>query len=233
MSRSSIKELRRGILEQTIGSHKLAWAAQEELERQGDLLRKSLAGGRRALRQTNATGQQIDRLIEEVQASPLRRALGRCCRCSCLSQCCADGDEAGGDNNEMSGVRGAPPRAAARHESREEDDEHEEDGLSTLAWSSRRLSETIAEAGRRDASGTSWRRTVAPSIEQLLEHRSFTVWRQQMDAGLNQIQHVAEEIGHMLDEQMKLADLLAIYLDYSVDRVLRANERLLVNRDKF
>lgn len=217
---STNKELRRSILEQALKSQLRAKAAQAELEQQGELLRKSLDTGKRVAQGTEAAGEQLNQLVNEANEGPLRRLLRLwqgCCRCCC----CCERREVGKREEGGPKADDRPAVAPNDHDEPEAAASEEVD----MEW----LKQAIAEGKNKRAA---WRRTLAPSLEELRRQQSASLWHQQIDASLNQVQQVAGEIGSMLGEQMRLANLLTIYLDHGVDQALKASEQLVANKDK-
>lgn len=67
----------------------------------------------------------------------------------------------------------------------------------------------------------SWKKTLTTNYDS-----SYDIWYRQVDASLTQLQMAAEEMEKSLDEQIKLAQILTIYLNYGVDQVIDINKNL-------
>lgn len=59
------------------------------------------------------------------------------------------------------------------------------------------------------------------------------VWHRQMDASLMQLQLAAEEMGQTLEQQVRMADLLTVYLNHGVEQALESNKRLEAEKRHF
>lgn len=92
-----------------------------------------------------------------------------------------------------------------------------------------RLEKLMTEKGSK-----CWKRTLAPSpLERVsLVDSDKEVWYRQMDISLNQLQRLAENMGDSLDEQVRLANLLTIYLNYGADQVINIKDKLNVAQKK-
>lgn len=77
------------------------------------------------------------------------------------------------------------------------------------------------ETGIRLRRRPSWKKTLAANYDS-----SYDIWYRQVDASLTQLQMAAEEMEKSLDEQIKLAQILTIYLNYGVDQVIDINKNL-------
>lgn len=65
----------------------------------------------------------------------------------------------------------------------------------------------------------SWKKTLAATSNN-------DIWYRQIDTSLSQLQLAAEEMSESLDEQLRLAQILTIYINYGVDKVLNLNKNI-------
>lgn len=104
----------------------------------------------------------------------------------------------------------------------------DKDGESDLtAINLDKLDKILASKGGK----ASWKQTLEPAPGQA----SFAagIWYRQVDASISQLQQVAEDMRESLDEQLKLAQRLTIYLNYGVSHTTDANNLLRDNKDLF
>lgn len=239
--------LRGNILDSTIKSQAALKSGQDELQRQGSLLHKSLRDGRKVSSQASSTRQHVESLIEETKLSNQER-LFRCC-CPCLyATCCRRSQKNSGGRKSGIGNQRGSSRSSLSHSSEEEDELH-----ACLD----RLRHLLDEANKRRPHEASWRRTLGPSLYDRKRQRGSSadspqrqspkgkdvasqrrleeaeLWHRQMDASLVQLQLAAEEMETTLEQQTRLANLLAIYLNHGAEQVLEANKRLVAERKRF
>jgi hypothetical protein len=243
-------DLRRSILDSALKSQQTLRSSQQELARQGDLLDRSLQGGRRISGQTESTRQRVDELVEETKVGKWTQLL-RCC-CPCLNSACCTCCRSSRADRRASQPDGGGARPTKDNESL---DEHQE-----LQATFDRLKGLLAEARKRPTSQhtvVSWRRTLGPSLyESSAESAKPTgaatkkssatnqhqyhydkeraeLWHRQMDASLAQLQLTAEEMETTFEQQTRLANLLAAYLNHGAEQVLEANKRLVDEQQRF
>lgn len=90
-----------------------------------------------------------------------------------------------------------------------EEDEEQDDSLKNF--------EIQPKVQRRKLS---WKKTLAATP-------SDNIWFRQIDSSLSQLQLAAEEMSESLDEQLRLAQILTLYINYGVDKVLDINKNIL------
>lgn len=229
------EELRRDILESAIIGQEQAKAARDELDKQGRRLRVSLGRTKQIAGQTGAAVKAVDRLISARKAGTLRTLLETCCcfggylcrRCCC---CCCVGSES---QQEADSSATKTSKQTTTSPVGSEDDDAEEDDAEDAA-TILRLDKLIAQSKQQTSKRTgsarpSWQETLEPLPEAAPAAAGAgpdSIWYHQVEACLAQLQQVAEEMGDSLDEQIRMAQILAIYLDFGADQALRANEKL-------
>lgn len=215
------EDLRRDILESAIIGQEQARSAQQELERQGHRLRVSLDQTKRVAAETETAGKIVDRLISERRAGPVR-TIFTCCFGCCFGSYCGKG---GGEDDGSQKVTGE-----AKHQTASPigtDDEDAEDA-ETIVHLDRLLK---AQSKKKANTKASWQETLVPLPEVVMSssNTGVDIWYRQVDACLSQLQQIAEDMGESLDEQIKLAQILAIYLDFGAEQAMRANEKLAID----
>lgn len=212
---NTTEQLRRNILESVYKGQKQARGAQDELERQGKQLRTSFVKAELVANQTGTTANAVDDLISEAKASKFRKFL-RCCMDTCCcsrssSSCCCKRRKRHEDETRR--LYGAMSPTI-------DDIKDDLDDNQTLII----LDSLKSNVGGRATN--KWKKTLAPQPGATLQSGTAGIWYRQVDASLTQLQHIAEDMGQSLDEQIRLAQMLTIYLNYGVDQVIGANERL-------
>lgn len=202
------RRLQGNILESVIRGQERQELAQLELDRQGLKLRQSVDQAQLVAGRTDAVAQAVDNLASEARVSSL------------LSCCCRRRRQVRpAHKSESSRLR----RLAEKSPSEESDNE------SIVLLPS---SVDLKKLQRKDQVA-SWRRTLAPPPgSRSLAHGS-DIWLRQVDASLVKLQHDAEDMGESLDEQIKLAQMLTIYLNYGADQLLGTNEKLAAEKSLF
>lgn len=76
-----------------------------------------------------------------------------------------------------------------------------------------------------------WKQTLEPPPGS--RSSASGIWYRQVDASLMQLQQVAEDMSESLDDQLKLAQRLTIYLNYGIEQATNANNLLTANKDLF
>lgn len=207
--------IRRNILETALEGQAKTRATQEELIRQGEQLKVTLADAEQIANKTARADQNVDRLIAETKLTPTRRVL-RCC-CPCFVSAEAEPKE---DNLKLD------PSAKLDFQSVQED----QDTGSVLQMDN--LDKILSE-GVRGSKRPSWMRTLGPlDQEASIAHSADGNWHRQVEASLNQLYQAGQHMGKSLEEQIRLAQMLAIYLDYGTDQVMGANEKLVEAQKK-
>jgi len=209
------EKLRREILEATASGHEKAKFAQEELDNQGKGLRESLGQAESVARQTIKTAKAIKGLVREAKLSRTRKAL-RCCCPSCCVPATKDENDLAVDQTNL----------AFNPLSLSEADESDVEKDTLL-----RLESLKQESVASKRATASWKRTLVPPPSVIND--GSDIWYKQMDVSLSQLQRMAEDMSRSLDEQLKLAQLLTIYLNYGVDQVMGANKFLIKEKDSF
>lgn len=228
--RPQVEDLRRDILESAIIGREQARSAQNELDSQGRRLIVSLARTRRIAAQTEAAGEVVDRLISERKAGPARTILD-CCFGACLRCCC------GTKQNETIDRKG---RAVNRPSSPVGSEDDDAEDAETIVRLDRLIAQSKQNAKQdKTTKLAGWKQTLEPlpaapgptttSMGPGSSHTGVDIWYRQVDACLSQLQQIAEDMGDSLDEQIKLAQILAIYLDFGADQAMRANEKLAID----
>lgn len=192
------QQLRRDILEIVAKGGERARVSQGELSRQGERLRKSLKDAQAISGQTTEANQRVDELIDVAKQGRFRRL------CCCCSSCCKQ-------NNRQSSSKLLPPKS--------QDTSHQVDETSS-GVELRKLNKVLAQKEGKE----SWRRTLEP--EPGAGFKGTDIWYRQVEAGLSQLQQMAEEMGESLEEQVRLAKMLTIYLNHGVEQMMSANLKL-------
>lgn len=207
-NRAAPNDLRREILEAAISGQERSKLTQQELDRQGEKLRKSVKDARLVAGQTRKASEAVNRFAEEANTSKFKQTL-LCCAdfCCWWSPLC---------NRREDRQRHELPIELSPIGTEVSDVEPD----TQLNW------ERLREAIGRSESGakSSWKRTLAAPLGRA--HEGHQIWYQQVDASLVQLRQVAEEMSKSIDEQIKLAQMLTIYLNYGVDQVIGANQTL-------
>lgn len=212
--------LRRSILETTLKGNVEVQTNQQKLEQQGGLLRKSLRSARDISTGTVGTSQRVESLIEEIRLSKTQRLL-RCC-CPCLASCgfCGPKRKVSAEPN-----RDRQPSREDDNLRNADDEEEEHNEISDMQVRLERLKKLL-----RDDS--SWKKTIGsalyePNPRERRKRDNVDLWHRQMDVGLAQLHQLAEDMQETLDEQTRLANMLAIYLSHGTDQVIATNKRLI------
>lgn len=208
------QDLKRDILESAAHSQEWARSTQEDLEQQGVKLKTSVKDAQLILKQAKKTDKAVDRLIWQAKASKTRRLLDCCC------WCCFRRDETSGKQGEGAG--------SIAVDSTDLDDTNSD---AEILVNLDRLKKFQVEERAKSNEKPSWKRTLKPPLSAM--NSGQDIWYRQLDASLNQLQQVAEEVNQSLDEQIKLAQMLTIYLNYGVDQVLATNEKLSADKALF
>lgn len=220
--------LKRSILKSASTGQTLTKSAQAELDRQGKQLLQSLGDARAIARQTDDTKRSVKRLIDEHNVGKKSIAV-QCCRfiCGCcVNRCCPDRQADYSDQDQILARSKSPLRVNSV------DGDESDNGVSID-----RLRDLLEARGKRsskqqprdDLDSTNWKKTIATPIGAILKmdnQINSEIWYRQVDVSLTQLQQMNQEIGHSLDEQIRLARMLAVYLDYGVDQVMGINETL-------
>lgn len=193
-------QLRRNILETVIRGQEQTQLTQAELDVQGKKLKASVKDAEVIANQTIKTGKAVDNLLFETSKSTtLTQRILRCCRSWCCCCCCCCRCCCSRDRDTAVTL---PPITV-------EEDEEQDDSLKNF--------EIQTKMQRRKSS---WKKTLAATP-------SDNIWFRQIDTSLSQLQLAAEEMSESLDEQLRLAQILTIYINYGVDKVLDVNKNLL------
>lgn len=216
--------LKRDILEATIETYDQAQEAQKELENQGAKLRKSFGETKNIAGKTLQLDRGVDLLIKETQKSCLRRLLQRCCSCCCRPETIPTDNQLELDAKvkmDLEKQLRYPKTPSSQPETRVDDDIDDYHSYVRLD----RLERLMSSKGSKN-----WKRTLAPSpLEKIKPAKGGEgIWYRQMDISLTQLQRLAEDIGDSLDEQIRLANLLTIYLNYGADKVININDKLSI-----
>lgn len=227
-----MSDLRRDILETAIKGQEQATNAQIELEFQGEKLKRSLGNAGLIAERAKTTGQAVDELISVRKASWTRKILlccrdTWCCCCCCCYSCSRCNKHRDGNSDKEGGV--------ARENATDFNQlNHLREGDSDTDTVVQLDSLKGALGNAREATGGEipcWRKTLAPPPG--ASFNGNELWYRQIDASLTHLQQMAEDMGQSLDEQVKMAQMLTIYLNYGVDQVLAANENLNVEKSLF
>lgn len=218
------QHLQNDILESALGGQEKARLAQEELDRQGKHLRDALDEATNiSTKQAASARQAIKGLINEARSSKKRKIL-LCCAYFCCYCCCRKRLEAYDKAN-------ATPQQQSLHPvhldvlSTDSDVDDETNVTNQLDSLKSQLQDQKAINGL--AINKPWKRTLAPLARPGgLNMQPYDIWRTQIDASLSQLQQLAEEIGQSLEEQIQLAQLLNLYLQYGTNQVIGMNEDL-------
>lgn len=229
---STVSNLRRDILETAIKGQEKATSAQIELEYQGEKLKRSLGDAKLIAERAKTTGQAVDELISVRKASKTRRIL-LCCRdtwcccrcCNCCNRCYKHTDN---DRDQERAVVRENAIELSRLNTLRDREDSDTDTVVKLDS----LKNALGNARKTTGSEIpNWRKTLAPPPGASCNGNEL--WYRQIDASLTHLQQVAEDMGQSLDEQVKMAQMLTIYLNYGVDQVLAANENLNVEKNLF
>lgn len=215
------ERLRRDILESAIASQERAKSAQKELDRQGERLRETLGEARKTQVQSQKTGQTVSNLVTEARESKEKRISGWLARLFCIGCCCCYccgryRYAAVSNQNEVEKTKTNPSASPI-----DLDDGENELGAINME----KLERILTQRGRQ---ADDWRKTLSTPAGS-----SADIWFRQVDASLMQLQQVAEDMGESLDEQIKLAQRLTIYLNYGIDQAIGAHNLLAANKDLF
>lgn len=227
LSANTESSLRRDILDTALKGQEKATSAQVELEYQGEKLRRSLGNAKLIAEQTTSTGRTVEQLISVKKASRTRRIL-QCCRDTCCCCCCKP--ERDLTSRIEDSKRVAAAIAADLNKTDAPDRDRDSDTDTIVQLDSLKISlkdKKKAKAGEVP----NWRRTLAPPPD--VSYNGNETWYRQIDASLTHLQQVAEDMGQSLDEQIKMAQMLTMYLNYGVDQVLAANENLNGEKNLF
>lgn len=223
------RKLRRDILDTAIKGQERATNAQVELEYQGERLRRSFDNAKLIAQQATSTGRTVNQLIAVKKATRTKR-IWQCCRhtCYCCCCCCYLRTKRELDNlSEGSGLI-ATNISAELNKSSPRENSSDTDTVVQLDSLKGALKDAKKAKG---GEVPNWRKTLAPPPG--ASYHGNETWYRQIDASLTHLQHVAEDMGQSLDEQIKMAQMLTIYLNYGVDKVLAANENLNVEKNLF
>lgn len=215
-------ELRRSILELTLGQQGRVEVTNDELDRQGQQLWRSLGEAGTIGRQTEQVNKESRQLVQQVNVGVLSQLFS----CFCPRSCAPRGGltrQLAWSTSDKVAMQTLPPTVAGETtRSKVEDTKTGPDKLI---------------AGTIKADKQHWKRTLAPAPWASKKTRSESqylanqIWHKQMDASLRQLQTVCEETGEKLEEQSRLAQMLALYLDHGAEQALQAN-RLLASEKR-
>lgn len=219
-------DLKRDILEIAIKGQQNLRLTQDELNRQGDKLKDSLGLAGKVATQTVVTTKAIDHLIEEAKVSKLTRIL-RCC-CDACYCCCNSRSNMGGKNKAAESGKDDEARlkiladlklkAASKSPELLDDNDNQEN-----IYNQTKVNKIISEGPNNG--DRSWKRTLEPFPSRLASYET-DIWYRQVDASLTQLQLMAEDMSQSLEEQTRLANMLAIYLNFGLNQVTDANQNL-------
>lgn len=198
------QDLKRSILESAFRGHQLASQTQKDLDEQGNRLKLSLGETAAIKDRSEHVSQSANILIDEREKG---HRLGRCLSfylCPCFRS---------------SQSQSGPARATSPIE-------NESDADSIASFGFNRLKKETKEEQKQEARFPAWKRTFAT-------YRGPDVWLSQVDASLMQFQRLAHEMSESLDEQIKLAQLLTVYLNHGVEQVVDTSQNLQAKESLF
>lgn len=234
--RENVASLRRQILESALKGQQRQQVANDELNRQGEQLRLSLGAASEIALQTDDTRDVVDRLAEEAKLSKWQQA--HRCLWHHLICCWRSNDDLNLNRTAVGKSHELLARLKQSSPADWTETASEKDILYCLDQLDRDKEKRRAQGQQVTDNGQSWRRTLAPPPG-LAVHRAKNnnkniynddIWHKQVDLSLQQLQQVAEEMGKSLDEQKRLAQTLAIYLEYGVDQVMGINDTLAIDK---
>lgn len=235
--RQNQEALKRNILEATISGHERAVSTQEELTRQGEKIKKSLGDAESIAKRTVIVENTTSNLVNEAKASKTRKIIN-CCLEVCFYCCCywyptgtssssssTDGViKLDANNREMSTKNQQILLSKGGQNSSikiEDNDDNDEQSVNNID-----LNKLLDVNLNNDKQGKNpeWKRTLEPLAG--IQHSGTDIWYRQVDVSLNQLHQLAEEMGQSIEEQIRLAQMLNVYLNFGIDRIINVNENI-------
>lgn len=213
MSQKEI-DIKRKILASALTSQRRSELTQEELKRQGERLRETIGETETIITQDTPRTQETVRAFERERNLTWRGKLMSCCR-NCLSCCCCSKrlDTEGGREEIMELKERDSLLSSLRASTPVDDTESLVDTFAPDLDPLTKVADTSQE----------WKRTIATPIGLGKNH---STWTRQVDSCLSQLHRVNEEIGRDLDDQIALAQMLTVYLNFGADQVIGMNKKL-------
>lgn len=239
--------LKRSILETTIGTYERAKSTQEELASQGEKIAKSLGDAENIAKRTIITEKTTGELVDDVKATKTQKIINCCldtccccCCCSCFRWCFSSAHKRNTSTNSQlidsihskaNNSMKSPSSKGSSHNFVgliKLDDDDEEDNQSVNNIDQLELSKLLEDNQNRRR--PKWKRTLEPPPG--VQYNGTDIWYRQVDVSLNQLHQLAEDMGQSLEEQIRLAQMLNVYLNFGIDRVINVNENLQEAKDQ-